>query len=192
MNLPPAHIAFDRQKILEANSPGCTRGSLKHEAAKLGVEHRRSLVSSVSRSVQAAQGSSRRSYFDSPTARSGTPPPCLRSSASLARAARISACLSESFTSLFWSSKFTTRYSIWPTCQHYPTGSPAFFHTSSPHSRALRSLPFVLRQIARSCCKPRQSAPTLLVFLEFCIPQCPICEHGWPSLWLRASRAAFQ
>jgi hypothetical protein len=30
------------------------------------------------------------------------------------------------------------------------------------------------------------------VFLESCIPQCPICEHGWLSLWLPASRAAFQ
>lgn len=124
-SIPPAHIAFNRQKIFEANSPRCTRGSLKHEAAELGVEHRRSLVSSVSQSVQAAQDSSKRSYFDSPTARSGTPPPCLRSSASLASAARMSACLSESFTSLFSSSKFTTRYSIWPTCQHYPTDIPA-------------------------------------------------------------------
>jgi hypothetical protein len=25
-----------------------------------------------------------------------------------------------------------------------------------------------------------------------CIPRCPICEHGWPSLWRQASQAAFQ
>ena len=49
---PPAHIAFNRQKILEANSPWCTRSGLEHEAAELGMEHRRSLVSSVSQLVQ--------------------------------------------------------------------------------------------------------------------------------------------
>lgn len=45
---PPAHVAFDRQEIFEANPPRGTGGGLKHEAAELGVEHRRSLVSSVS------------------------------------------------------------------------------------------------------------------------------------------------
>jgi hypothetical protein len=69
-----------------------------------------------------------------PRARSGTPPPCFRSSASLANASRISACLRESLTCLSWSLNFTTRYS-----------------TSSPQSRALRSFPFVLRQMASNC-----------------------------------------
>jgi hypothetical protein len=38
--------------------------------------------------------------------------------------------------------------------QHLPC------HTSSPHSRALRSLPFVLRQIAKSCCNRCQTLAT--------------------------------
>lgn len=52
------------------------------------------------------------SHFTTPFARSGTPPPCLSNSSSLARASRISAWRSESLTSFFSSSKETTRYSI--------------------------------------------------------------------------------
>jgi hypothetical protein len=82
----------------------------------------------------------RKAYSGFPRARSGTPPPCFRSSASLANASRMSACLKESLTCLSWSLNFTTRYSI-----------------SSPQSRALRSFPFVLRQMASNCYHEYQS-----------------------------------
>jgi hypothetical protein len=59
MYTPPAHVAFDRKKIFEANAPGCAGGGLKHETAELWMEHRRSLVSSVSQLVKATQESSK-------------------------------------------------------------------------------------------------------------------------------------
>lgn len=38
--LPPFHVCFDFEQVFEANAPGFTRGSLKHEAAKFGMKDR--------------------------------------------------------------------------------------------------------------------------------------------------------
>jgi hypothetical protein len=137
--------------------------------------------------------SDNKAYFGLPTARSGTPPPCFRSSASLANAWRISACLRESLTCLSWSLNFTTRYSTWPGCQRCPC------------PLALSSLPYLVapeQSIALlSLCVapngeqllPRVSESGHLVrSIRSSIPQCPICAHGSPSLLLPANREAFQ
>lgn len=46
-NVPPAHIALNRQKILESNSPRRPWCGLEHEAAEFRVEDRRGLAFSV-------------------------------------------------------------------------------------------------------------------------------------------------
>ena len=75
-----------------------------------------------------------------PRARSGTPPPCFSSSASLAKASRMSACRSESLTFSFSSSKATTRYSIFGQVSTItPEGTPAL--TIPRHPRAMHHAP---------------------------------------------------
>jgi hypothetical protein len=128
-----------------------------------------------------------------PRARSGTPPPCLRSSASLANASRISACLRESLTCLSWSRNFTTRYSIWPGNQRCPctlTSCILPYLIAPEQSIALLSL----------CVAPdsEQLLPIVSDFIRrirsirSSIPRFPICAHGSPSLSLPANREAFQ
>ena len=44
MTVPQFHIRLHAQQILEPNSPWPTRRGLEHEAAELGVEHRRAIL----------------------------------------------------------------------------------------------------------------------------------------------------
>jgi hypothetical protein len=135
----------------------------------------------------------RKTYSGVPRARSGTPPPCFRSSASLANASRISACLRESLTCLSWSRNFTTRYSIWPGYQRCPrtlTSSILPYLVAPKQSIALLSLCVapdseqLLPNVSESIRRIRS--------IRSSIPRFPICAHGSPSLSLPANREAFQ
>lgn len=94
-------------------------------------------------------------YFTTPCAMSGTPPPCLSSSSSLAKASRISACRRESLTSFFSSSKETTKYSIFASlaASLYPT-QRFLPYLISPQQLvpllALRSVPYG-QQLLQPC-----------------------------------------
>lgn len=193
-NEPPAHVALNRKKVFESDAPWRAWRCLEHESAELGMEYRCRLLASASPSVHVVlsivEGMA---YSGLPRARSGTPPPCLRSSASLANASRMSACLRESLTSFSWSLKFTTRYSIWPG------------HQRCPHSTPLSTLPYLVAPqqsiaLLSFCVAPncKQLLPHIsesshrVRSVQSCIPRCPIFVRGSPFLSLQASREAFQ
>lgn len=117
------------------------------------MEHRcRPATSAAYISVERDVTTGLLAHLGSPVARSGTPPPCLISSESLASASNISAWRSDSLTSRSASSKDTTRYS---TCSLVSTASPTRcpspavpHHPTVVHLAPCPSLSATMREVA--------------------------------------------
>lgn len=165
VDIPPFHVGFNIEEILKPDTPWLAWSRFKHESTELRMEGRcRPRVSARSQMIWTQHTCREGRYcFSAPRTMSGTPPPCFNSSASLAKAARISACRKESLTSFFSSSKVTTRYSIceFDLLADRPSKdiSESRSLTSSPHKSASRSLPFARRHMASNCFGPLCQSP---------------------------------